>query len=85
MLPKSVHADRIAENLQVSELPEDLFQEMEDAAASHPPQRVVNPSKSWGLNFDIKHGALLQIYTSFRNVATVHGIVEEMAVRQYSP
>lgn len=35
------------------ELPEELFQKLEDAATSHPPQRVANPSKSWGLDFDV--------------------------------
>ena len=34
-------------------LPFDLFEKLETAAISHPPQRVGNPSKSWGLPFDI--------------------------------
>lgn len=38
---------------QVSAIPQDLFDKLEAAAASHPPQRVVNPSKNWGLDFDI--------------------------------
>jgi hypothetical protein len=37
----------------VTRLPEDLFDQLEEAANAHPPQRVVNPSKSWGLDFDI--------------------------------
>jgi hypothetical protein len=31
----------------------DLFEKLEKAASSHQPQRVVNPSKSWGLDFYI--------------------------------
>ncbi|THH03296.1 hypothetical protein EW145_g6370 [Phellinidium pouzarii] len=53
VLPKSVTPSRIEENLQVTALPQDLFEKLEAAAAAHPPQRVVNPSKSWGLNFDV--------------------------------
>lgn len=34
-------------------LPEDAFEKLEKAARSHEPHRVVNPSKSWGLDFDI--------------------------------
>lgn len=37
----------------VFELPEELFNELETAAASHPPKRVVNMSKQWGLGFDV--------------------------------
>jgi hypothetical protein len=36
----------------VPTLREDAFGKMEDAA-DHEPHRVVNPSKSWGLDFDI--------------------------------
>ena len=39
--------------IEVTRIPEDLFDELEKAAAAHPPQRVVNPSKGWGLDFDI--------------------------------
>ncbi|KAI5123091.1 hypothetical protein M0805_001447 [Coniferiporia weirii] len=53
VLPKSVTPSRIEENFKVTALPEDLFTELEAAAAAHKPQRVVNPSKSWGLDFDI--------------------------------
>lgn len=37
----------------VQALPDDLFEELEKAATSHPPQRVVNPSKNWKLSFDV--------------------------------
>ncbi|KAI0365357.1 hypothetical protein BV20DRAFT_973384 [Pilatotrama ljubarskyi] len=53
VLPKSVTPSRVIENLHVVKLPEDLFEKLEKAATSHPPQRVVNPSKNWGLSFDI--------------------------------
>jgi len=53
VLPKSVHCDRIWENFQILRLPSDMFDNIETAAASHPPQRLSNPSKSWGLDFDI--------------------------------
>ncbi|KAH8104946.1 Aldo/keto reductase [Phellopilus nigrolimitatus] len=53
VLPKSVTPSRIEDNFHVTALPEDLFAELEAAAAAHPPQRAVNPSKSWGLDFDI--------------------------------
>ncbi|CAL1701605.1 unnamed protein product [Somion occarium] len=39
--------------LIVVTLPDDLFDKLEKAATSHPPQRVVNPSKNWGLDFDV--------------------------------
>ncbi|EIW52463.1 uncharacterized protein TRAVEDRAFT_32150 [Trametes versicolor FP-101664 SS1] len=53
VLPKSVTPSRVVENLNVVKLPEDLFNKLEAAAAAHPPKRVVNPSKGWGLSFDI--------------------------------
>ncbi|EIN06805.1 Aldo/keto reductase [Punctularia strigosozonata HHB-11173 SS5] len=53
VLPKSVTPSRVEENLKVTALPDDLFDELEKAATSHKPQRVVNPSKGWGLDFDV--------------------------------
>jgi len=53
VLPKSVTPSRVEENLQIAALPADLFAKLETAATSHPPQRVVNPSKGWGLEFDV--------------------------------
>lgn len=34
----------------VFEIPDDLFEKLEKAAAAHPPQRVVDPSKTWGVD-----------------------------------
>lgn len=53
VLPKSVTPSRIEENLKITALPDELFQKLEAAAASHPPRRVVDPSKGWGLGFDV--------------------------------
>jgi len=53
VLPKSVTPSRVEENLQIAALPTELFEQLEAAAAAHTPQRVVNPSKGWGLDFDI--------------------------------
>ncbi|KAI0792998.1 NADP-dependent oxidoreductase domain-containing protein [Irpex lacteus] len=53
ILPKSVTPSRIEENLQIYELPQDLFDKLEKAAASHPPKRTVNPSKALGLGYDL--------------------------------
>lgn len=39
--------------VQVSKLPDGLFVKLEKAATSHPPQRMVNPSKTYRLGFDL--------------------------------
>jgi len=53
VLPKSVHEDRIQENFEIVNLPQEYFDLIERAAVSKPPHRVVNPSKEWGLDYDI--------------------------------
>ncbi|KAF8752144.1 reductase [Rhizoctonia solani] len=50
VLPKSVTPSRVEENLHIFKLPEEQFEKLEKAAASHPPHRVVDPSKSWGVD-----------------------------------
>ena len=42
--------ERNADVVAVFELPQDVFQRIEAAAAAHPPKRIVNPSKSWGVD-----------------------------------
>ena len=37
----------------VYELPQDLFDKLEKAAAAHPPKRSVNPSVGVGLGYDV--------------------------------
>ncbi|KAI0345590.1 Aldo/keto reductase [Trametopsis cervina] len=51
VLPKSVTPSRIEENLQVSELPQALFEKIETAAVSHPPKRTVRPE--FGTGYDV--------------------------------
>ncbi|KAL0573978.1 hypothetical protein V5O48_007970 [Marasmius crinis-equi] len=51
--PKSVTPSRIEENVHLTKLPDELFRKLEDAAMSHKPERGLNPSKEWGLDFDI--------------------------------
>ena len=34
----------------VFKLPDAQFEKLEKAATSHPPHRVVDPSKSWGID-----------------------------------
>ncbi|KAJ7196040.1 Aldo/keto reductase [Mycena pura] len=53
VMPKSVTPSRIVENLQVRAIPQELFEKLEKAATSHKPYPRLNPSKSWGLDFDI--------------------------------
>ena len=43
----------IAIIVPVFELPEELFNKLEEAATAHAPKRVVNPSQNWKLGFDI--------------------------------
>jgi hypothetical protein len=40
-------------SIPVVELPQDWFDKLENAATSHEPHRTNNPSKGWGLDFDI--------------------------------
>ncbi|TEB22781.1 hypothetical protein FA13DRAFT_1695011 [Coprinellus micaceus] len=51
VLPKSVTPSRVEENLQITRLPEHLFDLLENAANSHKPVRSVDPH--WGV--DIWH------------------------------
>ncbi|KAH9932757.1 NADP-dependent oxidoreductase domain-containing protein [Epithele typhae] len=53
VLPKSVTPSRVVENYHVTKLPETLFQKLEDAATSHPPKRVLNPSTRYNLGYDL--------------------------------
>ncbi|CAE6511350.1 unnamed protein product [Rhizoctonia solani] len=50
VLPKSVTPSRVEENLNIFKLPEEQFNKLEKAATSHPPHRVVDPKKSWGID-----------------------------------
>ncbi|KAG6909277.1 hypothetical protein DXG01_001221 [Tephrocybe rancida] len=50
VLPKSVTPSRIIENLQVTSIPPALVEKLEKAAASHKPERSVDPGKSWGVD-----------------------------------
>ncbi|KAF5382622.1 hypothetical protein D9615_002763 [Tricholomella constricta] len=50
VLPKSVTPSRIIENLRIARIPEHLFNKLGKAAASHKPERSVDPSERWGLD-----------------------------------
>ncbi|KAJ1301120.1 hypothetical protein OPQ81_003533 [Rhizoctonia solani] len=50
VLPKSVTPSRVEENIHIFKLPEEQFNKLEKAATSHPQHRVVDPSKSWGID-----------------------------------
>jgi len=50
ILPKSVHESRIKENFEVFKLPQGAFDKIQKSATSHPPERNIDPSKSWGLD-----------------------------------
>ncbi|KIY69332.1 Aldo/keto reductase [Cylindrobasidium torrendii FP15055 ss-10] len=51
VLPKSVTPARVVENLQITKLPDDLFEKLEAAARAHKPERSLTPS--WPIDFDI--------------------------------
>jgi len=53
VLPKSINPSRVVENFHIVPLPIESFKKLEIAATSHKPKRVVNPSKGWGLDWDI--------------------------------
>ncbi|EIN12084.1 hypothetical protein PUNSTDRAFT_99490 [Punctularia strigosozonata HHB-11173 SS5] len=53
VLPKSVTPARVVENLQVTRLPPWAFEKIESAANAHQPERTNNPSKDWGLGYDL--------------------------------
>ena len=46
----------MADYILVFELPQEDVNKLENAAASHPPERAVNPSKYWNLPFDVFDG-----------------------------
>ncbi|KAF8964257.1 NADP-dependent oxidoreductase domain-containing protein [Flammula alnicola] len=50
-LPKSVKPARIEENFKVVALPQDAFDRLEKAAASHPPVKTLDPTPHWGVDF----------------------------------
>ncbi|KAF9069372.1 NADP-dependent oxidoreductase domain-containing protein [Rhodocollybia butyracea] len=53
VLPKSVTPSRVVENIHLKQLPNATFEKIEAAARAHKPERGLNPSKGWGLDFDI--------------------------------
>ncbi|KAG6866171.1 hypothetical protein C0991_007721 [Blastosporella zonata] len=50
VLAKSVTPSRIIENLHITALPPALAEKLEKAAASHKPERSVDPGKNWGVD-----------------------------------
>ncbi|KAE9410002.1 Aldo/keto reductase [Gymnopus androsaceus JB14] len=52
-LPKSVTPSRVIENIHLKKLPDATFDKIEAAARAHKPERGLNPSKAWGLDWDI--------------------------------
>ncbi|TFK27646.1 Aldo/keto reductase [Coprinopsis marcescibilis] len=50
VLPKSVTPSRIEENFDITHLPKNLFDLLENAATSHKPERTVDPGKRWGVD-----------------------------------
>jgi len=50
VLPKSVKTSHIEENYKVGSLPQAAFEKIEKAAASHEPQRGMDPSGGWGID-----------------------------------
>lgn len=43
----------LTDGIAVTKLPQELFDRIEKAATSHEPERAVNPSKGWGVDYDI--------------------------------
>ncbi|KDQ49241.1 hypothetical protein JAAARDRAFT_201060 [Jaapia argillacea MUCL 33604] len=55
VLPTNPTPSSIEESLQIFELPKASFDKLEEAATSHPPQRVISPGPGgvWGLKFNV--------------------------------
>ncbi|KAF8308966.1 Aldo/keto reductase [Clavulina sp. PMI_390] len=59
VLPKTRNVNRVKENFELYRLPQAAFDKLEKAAISHPPQRVIDPSKA--LKIDIFEDAAEKI------------------------